>query len=83
MPALHLADLALTAARRTDDDPSPQARRLYDRPDAPPLPDPAETKRSLVAALPLGRLAVAFDALRARMRHASEQAAIEREAEAT
>jgi hypothetical protein len=62
MPPFHLADLALTAARRSAEDPSAQVRRLYDRPDA--LPDPVSDLRDLPAWWRLDRLADVLGSIR-------------------
>jgi hypothetical protein len=62
MPPFHFADLALTAARRASEDPSIQARRLYDRPDA--LPDPVADLRDLKAWWRLGRIAEVLGSIR-------------------
>jgi hypothetical protein len=78
MPPLHLADLALSAARRAGEDPSAQARRLYDRPDAMPLSEPVDRVESLRAGVMLHRV---VDALRAVV--ARPHAADAREADTT
>ena len=63
MPPFHFADLALTTARHAArEDPSAEARRLYDRPDA--LPDPVSDLRELPAWWRLDRLAEVLGSIR-------------------
>jgi len=87
MPPFHFADLALTTARRAaGGDPSAEARRLYDRPDA--LPDPVSDLRELPAWWRLDRLAEVLASIRGDATSRGEAASraarsADREAEAT
>jgi len=80
MPPFHLADLALTIARSPAEDPSAQARRLYDRPDA--LPDPIDDVRDLKAWWRLDRIGEVLGSIRGDAL-ARADATADREAEAT
>ena len=86
MPPFHFADLALSAARRAEEDPTSQVRRLYDRPDAPPdPPDPICDVRDLKAWWRLDRIAEVLGSIRGTTMARSDATAgpPEREAEAT
>jgi hypothetical protein len=83
MPPFHLADLALTAAQRAHEDPSAQARRLYDRPDAlPDPPDAIDDLRDLKAWWRLDRIVAVLGSIRGSAL-ARTEAPAEHEAEAT